>query len=74
MPPESLQKFYYQPLPTGRQKMKVYGWKTVISIVKEIIVDSGRMLKRVQPAPQGRATVLKNVQIMLLLSLTANSE
>ena len=23
--------------------------------IKEIIVDSGRMLKRIQPAPQGRA-------------------
>ena len=24
-------------------------------IIKEIFVDSGRMLKRMQPAPQGRA-------------------
>ena len=30
-------------------------WESANLSVKEIFVDSGRMLKRVQPAPQGRA-------------------
>ncbi len=31
------------------------GWEGSELVVKEIMVDSGRMLKRIQPAPQGRA-------------------
>jgi large subunit ribosomal protein L22 len=30
-------------------------WESANLSVKEIFVDSGRMLKRIQPAPQGRA-------------------
>lgn len=30
-------------------------WESANLIVKEIFVDGGRMLKRIQPAPQGRA-------------------
>jgi len=30
-------------------------WDGAGLVVKEIMVDSGRMLKRIQPAPQGRA-------------------
>jgi large subunit ribosomal protein L22 len=30
-------------------------WEDANLFIKEVKVDSGRMLKRVQPAPQGRA-------------------
>ena len=30
-------------------------WETANLFIKEVKVDSGRMLKRIQPAPQGRA-------------------
>ena len=30
-------------------------WEEASLFIKEISVDSGRMLKRIQPAPQGRA-------------------
>lgn len=30
-------------------------WENAGLFIKEIMVDSGRMLKRIQPAPQGRA-------------------
>lgn len=34
-------------------------WDSANLFVKEVFVDSGRMLKRVQPAPQGRAHRIK---------------
>ncbi len=35
--------------------MKMLSWKTLIFIVKTVFIDGGRMLKRLRPAPQGRA-------------------
>ena len=35
--------------------MKVLTLRIVTYMIKQITVDSGRMLKRIQPAPQGRA-------------------
>ena len=45
--------------------------------VKEISVDSGRVLKRIQPAPQGRAHRIKkrsNHVTLIIDSLTNNNE
>ncbi len=45
--------------------------------VKEISVDSGRVLKRIQPAPQGRAHRIKkrsNHVTLVIDSLTNNNE
>ena len=41
---------------TGRLKIPgTERWRDTPLCVKEIFVDGGRMLKRIQPAPQGRA-------------------
>lgn len=45
--------------------------------VKEISVDSGRVLKRIQPAPQGRAHRIKkrsNHVTLIIDSITNNNE
>lgn len=34
-------------------------WDSAYLVVKEIFVDGGRSLKRIQPAPQGRAHRIK---------------
>ena len=39
----------------GSQKNEGSNIETSNLYIKEITVDSGRMLKRIQPAPQGRA-------------------
>lgn len=41
--------------------------------VKEIFVDSGRMLKRIQPAPQGRAHRIRKRSNHVTMVLGANS-
>ena len=43
-------------------------------IIKEIFVDSGRMLKRMQPAPQGRAHRIRkrSNHVTLILGLKQN--
>ena len=43
-------------------------------LIKEIFVDSGRMLKRIQPAPQGRAHRIRkrSNHVTLILGLKQN--
>ena len=62
--------YFFQQLLTGRRRMKGQEWKKAIFIVKEIHVDGGRALKRLQTAPQGRAHRIRKDQIMLPLCLT----
>ncbi len=45
----------YQQFTTGKQKMKMQMCGDAELVVKEISVDVARMLKRLRPAPQGRA-------------------
>ena len=49
-------------------------WEEASLFIKEISVDSGRMLKRIQPAPQGRAFRIRkrsNHVTMILGSATS---
>ncbi|GAB5539940.1 MAG: 50S ribosomal protein L22 [Salibacteraceae bacterium] len=50
-------------------------WEEADLIIKEISVDSGRMLKRIQPAPQGRAyRVRKRSNHVNMVLASMNSE
>lgn len=50
-------------------------WETANLFVKEIRVDSGRMLKRIQPAPQGRAhRIRKRSNHVTIILDSANQE
>jgi len=53
-------------------------WENADLIVKEITVDSGRMLKRIQPAPQGRAHRVRkrsnHITIVLSSAVESNME
>ena len=46
---------FYQPIATGRLKNEGERLDENKLYVKKIMVDSGRILKRLRPAPQGRA-------------------
>lgn len=50
-----LEKLLLSALNNWEQKNEGERMEEASLIVKEISVDSGRMLKRIQPAPQGRA-------------------
>jgi large subunit ribosomal protein L22 len=50
-----LEKLLLSALNNWEQKNEGERMEDANLIVKEISVDSGRMLKRIQPAPQGRA-------------------
>ncbi len=50
-----LEKLLLSALNNWEQKNEGERMEDASLIVKEISVDSGRMLKRIQPAPQGRA-------------------
>lgn len=50
-------------------------WESANLMVKEIFVDSGRMLKRIQPAPQGRAhRIRKRSNHVTVVLESANKE
>ena len=49
-----LQKLLRSPISNFEQKTGER-WEEADLIIKEISVDGGRVLKRIQPAPQGRA-------------------
>ena len=51
-----------------------YGDDNTELIIKEIFVDSGRMLKRMQPAPQGRAHRIRkrSNHVTLIVGLKEN--
>ena len=49
-------------------------WDSAGLYVKEIMVDSGRMLKRIQPAPQGRAHRIRKRSNHVTLVLGAKEE
>ncbi len=51
-----------------------YGDDNAELIIKEIFVDSGRMLKRMQPAPQGRAHRIRkrSNHVTLIVGLKEN--
>ncbi len=51
-----------------------YSDETAEIIIREIFVDSGRMLKRMQPAPQGRAHRIRkrSNHVTLILGLKQN--
>lgn len=50
-------------------------WESANLYVKEIFVDSGRMLKRIQPAPQGRAhRIRKRSNHVTVILEPANNE
>ena len=50
-----LEKLLLSAINNWEQKNEDQSLDSVQLIVRDIYVDSGRMLKRVQPAPQGRA-------------------
>jgi large subunit ribosomal protein L22 len=51
-------------------------WEGANLYVKEIMVDSGRMLKRIQPAPQGRAHRIRkrSNHVTLILDTKSNEQ
>ena len=51
-------------------------WEEGNLIVKEVFVDSGRMLKRIQPAPQGRAHRIRkrSNHVTLVLDTITNED
>ncbi len=51
----SMEKLLLSAINNWEQKNEGADATAADLIVKEVYVDSGRMLKRVQPAPQGRA-------------------
>jgi large subunit ribosomal protein L22 len=50
-------------------------WEEANLIIKEVSVDGGRMMKRIQPAPQGRAYRVRKRSNHISLTLdTVNTE
>ena len=50
-----LEKLLLSAIANWQSKNEGANWEEAWLVVKEISVDSGRMLKRIQAAPQGRA-------------------
>ncbi len=60
-----IEKLLFLLLQIGKIKMKVFELKIAILIVKEVFVDSGRMLKRIQTSSSRKSiTELEKDQIM----------
>lgn len=51
---KNLEKLLWSAINNYEQKSGE-SWEAGNLVVKEVFVDGGRMLKRIQPAPQGRA-------------------
>ena len=57
-----------------KEKNKEKNIENTDLIVKEIFVDSARMLKRIQPAPQGRAHRIRKRSNHVTVVLKSNNE
>ena len=72
-----LEKLLKSAISNWQQKNEGVRLEDSELFVKEISVDSGRVLKRIQPAPQGRAHRIKkrsNHVTLIIDSLTNNNE
>ena len=70
-----LEKLLWSALHNYEQKSGET-WEGANLYVKEIQVDSGRMLKRIQPAPQGRAHRIRkrSNHVTLILDTKSNEQ
>jgi large subunit ribosomal protein L22 len=70
-----LEKLLWSAINNYEQKSGA-NWENAGLVIKEIFVDSGRVLKRVQPAPQGRAHRLRkrSNHVTIILGINEQTE
>ena len=68
-----LEKLLLSAIANWQAKNEEVNIEEVELFVKEITVDSGRMLKRLRPAPQGRAHIIRKRSNHVTLVLGSNN-